>query len=475
MIENYSINNALIPVYWDHDNRPDIFATYHNGFHRDKLANLISQVMTPAHKETFINENGQRYEPTFVYSLTADITFRSIDRSIIENFLYPIGIGWWIPPNNNWVKNNITIDDYVLDAIADGRCKILLYNGAEGWDLKNYWYCIVESIIATYTQLKPSDFIISSNNANTSIQYYNESADYPLHIPIIGNENLIQPSGPYNNMDTYRDVISDNIQNNSIRKYRFMCLNRRPNLGRFAITTLLSDDRDKGLLSFSVDSDFKNFDNISLSHSQSALVETYKNELTNQDSLTVRLIRNFSNVCPNIYRDFELKVKSSLPWFIDDGIDVKTNPIQDNSVFKYTNSYLNIVTETVFSSDDRTGSGIHLSEKSFKPIWFMQPFVIVGVPGALKSLRDIGYETFSQWIDESYDSIQSAEERVYSLAASSKKFYNRAIDDINRDMKEMLPVLLRNQNLIKMRNVDNGYKKLYEWKSLVMSTCFNTL
>jgi hypothetical protein len=67
----------------------------------------------------------------------------------------------------------------------------------------------------------------------------------------------------------------------------------------------------------------------------------------------------------------------------------------------YTDSYCHIVIETHFDADQSGGS--FLTEKTFKPIKHGQPFVIVGPPGSLQALRDLGYRTFDHAIDNSYD------------------------------------------------------------------------
>jgi hypothetical protein len=67
----------------------------------------------------------------------------------------------------------------------------------------------------------------------------------------------------------------------------------------------------------------------------------------------------------------------------------------------YTDSYCNIVLETHFDADG--SGGAFLTEKTFKPIKFGQPFVVVGAPGSLQALRDLGYRTFDHAIDNSYD------------------------------------------------------------------------
>ena len=59
---------------------------------------------------------------------------------------------------------------------------------------------------------------------------------------------------------------------------------------------------------------------------------------------------------------------------------------------------ISVVLETLFE-DPR----IHLTEKTLRPIACGHPFILAAGPGALSLLKKYGFETFSPWIDESYD------------------------------------------------------------------------
>jgi hypothetical protein len=48
-----------------------------------------------------------------------------------------------------------------------------------------------------------------------------------------------------------------------------------------------------------------------------------------------------------------------------------------------------------------------VTEKTFKPIQYQHPFMVYGQCGILKFLKDLGFETFDNLFDESYDSINS--------------------------------------------------------------------
>ena len=73
----------------------------------------------------------------------------------------------------------------------------------------------------------------------------------------------------------------------------------------------------------------------------------------------------------------------------------------------YTNACLNIITETTSRNDTP-----QLTEKSFKPILAGQFFIMIGSRGLIQYMRDIGFDTFDDIINHSYDSIEDDRERI---------------------------------------------------------------
>lgn len=67
-------------------------------------------------------------------------------------------------------------------------------------------------------------------------------------------------------------------------------------------------------------------------------------------------------------------------------------------------SWFSIVSEAQYEDRQET---VFLSEKVFKPIACQHPFVILGNKGSLKELKKLGYKTFHDLIDESYDNLNS--------------------------------------------------------------------
>jgi len=132
-----------------------------------------------------------------------------------------------------------------------------------------------------------------------------------------------------------------------------------------------------------------------------------------------------------------------LPIYADYLTDDKHNDHKHIERKFYEDAYWHIVTETHFAS--WTG---FLTEKTFKPILNLQPFVIVGPPGSLLLLKDMGYKTFGNWINEDYDRVVNDEKRMYyvfKLVWQLSQFTHEQHQDL---MIKMAPVLKHNQELL---------------------------
>jgi hypothetical protein len=97
----------------------------------------------------------------------------------------------------------------------------------------------------------------------------------------------------------------------------------------------------------------------------------------------------------------------------------------------YSNSYCNIVFETVFDADG--SGGTFLTEKTFKPIKHGQPFVVVAPAGTLQVLRDLGYRVFDSVIDTSYDLIQDNTQRWIAVRGVIESIKNCNLERFRSD------------------------------------------
>jgi hypothetical protein len=82
----------------------------------------------------------------------------------------------------------------------------------------------------------------------------------------------------------------------------------------------------------------------------------------------------------------------------------------------YEETYFSIVPETLFYE-----AGNYISEKTLKPIAHLHPFVMLGRPHILKKLKKLGFKTFSDFWDESYDDIENNSDRIIAVYEIIKK------------------------------------------------------
>lgn len=115
----------------------------------------------------------------------------------------------------------------------------------------------------------------------------------------------------------------------------------------------------------------------------------------------------------------------------------------------YSNSYCHLVLETFFDADG--SRGCFISEKVFKPIRHGQPFVVFGTPYTLETLRRLGYKTFDQHIDNTYDSVEDNTERFKLCVEAVKRIKNQ---DMHAWYQRCLPDIQYNRN----RFIDSEYK-----------------
>jgi hypothetical protein len=71
------------------------------------------------------------------------------------------------------------------------------------------------------------------------------------------------------------------------------------------------------------------------------------------------------------------------------------------------------VLETHFDADQ--SGGAFITEKTWKPIKFGQPFVVIGPAGTLAALRTAGYSVFDDVLDNTYDTIENNTERYIAV------------------------------------------------------------
>ena len=91
----------------------------------------------------------------------------------------------------------------------------------------------------------------------------------------------------------------------------------------------------------------------------------------------------------------------------------------DFTVEDYCATDIEVVLETLFD-DER----LHLTEKSLRPIACGHPFILAAPHGSLQYLRNYGFCTFGDVIDESYDLIENPLDRLKAIVLAMKQITN---------------------------------------------------
>tara|TARA_Y100000996_G_scaffold334698_1_gene271131 strand:+ start:8583 stop:9626 length:1044 start_codon:yes stop_codon:yes gene_type:complete len=121
----------------------------------------------------------------------------------------------------------------------------------------------------------------------------------------------------------------------------------------------------------------------------------------------------------------------------------------------YWNSHFcTIITESVMHSD------VFLSEKTFKPIIGLRPFIIIGDEGVYDKLQEMGFDTFEDLFPKAHLKGQQTTRinnagyaltdfiREYGSANSLTTLYNSLEDRLMYNRKRMLEVINENYNWI---------------------------
>ena len=135
--------------------------------------------------------------------------------------------------------------------------------------------------------------------------------------------------------------------------------------------------------------------------------------------------------------------------YVSDELDQHTRNDHAVTESKYhVNSYCNIVMETHFDADQ--SGGVFLTEKTFKPIKHGQLFFIAGPAGSLQSLRDLGYRTFDNVLDNTYDRIADNTKRWQRLCESIQQSQHRLAERFEAARAD----ILHNQQLFLSNKAD---------------------
>ncbi len=222
---------------------------------------------------------------------------------------------------------------------------------------------------------------------------------------------------------------------------RYVCFNRKPREHRIALLCMLYDRGvlDKGIVSCHT-----------------------KVEIGREDVLINNGLRRYIGLgC--FSHDTARAIREKLPMVVDYEVVSGVQSLLEFNEDIYPQTYFSVVTETFFR-DELT----FITEKVFRPIMFGHPFIVASTPHYLKSLRELGYETFPELFDESYDSIEDDKERLTMIANEVTRLSTIPEHELRELVKSVKEKLVHNRAqffklhpptelLEKLNNLANGH------------------
>lgn len=109
----------------------------------------------------------------------------------------------------------------------------------------------------------------------------------------------------------------------------------------------------------------------------------------------------------------------------------------------WNDTYFSIVNETSVA----TGS-IFITEKTIKPMIYFHPFIVYGSPGILQEVKNLGFETFPEFFDESYDLIEDETERLKAIMKNVEKVCSLTLDELHELYHSVYSKLLHNRKIL---------------------------
>jgi hypothetical protein len=189
-------------------------------------------------------------------------------------------------------------------------------------------------------------------------------------------------------------------------------------------------------------------------HRPKLVLELIKRNLFDKGLVSLLKSNEFDNYCNNNI-EYKTLIYDKYPFVVDyetpDIVAQLHNYLTKKDM--WMDSYFSIVSET--SASDNF---CFITEKTIRPIIYYHPFIVWGNPHTLKQLRELGFETFPEFFDESYDEVVDGNERIKCILKNVENLCNKSLDELHIMYLNIIPKLIKNQQLLVKFYEDN---KLY--------------
>ncbi len=336
------------------------------------------------------------------------------------NFIYPI-----LLYTDELFYKHTTIDfgDKLLKSVKEKKAKIVFFYITEGyWGTHKIHFEWIDNLVEKYEFDKDDLLFLTANLKSNEIYNKNKFTIIPYNFFLINLDFIPLNKSNKNDIEKYeKNYIKYIEQNRLIKKTNhLLCFNGIPRLNRLLIFGELNTNpklKNKYITSLRntfTDNEFQFYEDV--------LENT-----DNQDILS--FYKNYNSLNNYFYDKKE--------W----GNIINWGAYLNESA--HMESFVNIITETLW--DD---SSIFFTEKTYKPIYMCQPFIIFGNPHSLKKLKEYGFKTFDRWWDESYDDEIDLNIRLKKITKVLEEITSWDFDKCQQIIIEMEETLIHNFKII---------------------------
>ena len=110
----------------------------------------------------------------------------------------------------------------------------------------------------------------------------------------------------------------------------------------------------------------------------------------------------------------------------------------------FRHSLIYVITETVGDYPY-----VRITEKTWKALVSAVPFMMIGPKHTLQKLRELGFQTFNNWWDESYDELPYVAQRIEKVAHELKRLSELSTSELEELRTAIKPVVMHNRNMLK--------------------------
>ena len=362
------------------------------------------------------------------------LNYDLLDKNIYKNIRnWSIRNYWYVPVD---INNKLIVPPKIIS----GKAVIVVCTEFEGY------YEIVEKIykeLVIELNISPNRILLISENADLTEHILNTARQYNTK-PIMYEWSLIfqfiARGEVTKNLSTLQNI---RPKTNTSDKY-FLNFNRRWRTHRPALVALLyaSGLLEKGHVSLGPGDGVCDNWTTAVDHIS---------KLLEKDETLIKLIKDnvdkIINLNPLYLDTHVLNINRANLYYDDIDPNVTTNLYKDTA--------FSIVNETYFFDND----GRFITEKTFKPIMYHHPFIIVSKPFLLKLLRELGYKTFSPFINESYDEEVDHVKRLHMILKEVERLCSMTNAEMDIFLKNVESITEYNFERLLTR-VPNIYKKL---------------